>query len=110
MRISRRWPLFLLIYLVFDFSHPWAPGAFFFEADQLFVDGAVTLGKVIPPRPALADEPQPALRVDHPDRAVERARSSRGDMLRRFTSRIERRYSFRSSDRSSPPSSFPDAH
>jgi hypothetical protein len=106
----RWWPLFLLFYLMFDFAHPWVPGVFFFEGDQLFVDGVVTPGKAMPPRLALAAGPQSALRVDDPNRAVAQSWSGRGETRRRLTPWIERQYSARSHDRSPLPSSSPDAH
>jgi hypothetical protein len=110
MRIGRAAQLLLLVCLAFDFVHPWAPGVFFFEGDQLFVDGAVTLGTLKMPKPAPAHATQPALRVEESNRAPAQASSSGGQALRRFTPRTEQRYVSRSSDRSSPPSSSPDAH
>ena len=105
----RRWQLLLLLYLMFDFAHPWTPGVFFFEGDQLFVDGIVTLGKATPPRPAPAHEPHGILRLNDPDRGMRQAWRHRDDSSRRFTPRTEKRYSARSRRRPSPPSS-PDAH
>jgi hypothetical protein len=110
MRKARRWPLFLLVDLVLDFAHPSVPGVFFFEADQLFVDGVVTLGKTMPPRPALASEPQPAPHVEDPGQAVRQTSSTQSEAIRRFTARTERRYSSGPRDRSSPLPSSPDAH
>lgn len=34
--------LAILAYVVADFSDPFVPGVFFFESEQLFVDGVVT--------------------------------------------------------------------
>jgi hypothetical protein len=110
MRIGRRWPLFLLVYLVFDFAHPWVPGVFSFEADQLFIDGVLTLGKIMPPRPALATEPQPSLQIEDPGQAVRQSSSIQSETIRRFTALTERRYLSGSRDRSSPPSASPDVH
>ena len=101
----------LLVCMVLDFVDPWAPGVFFFEGDQLFVDGAMRLGAPKMPKPALAHEPQPAPRVDDSSQPPAQTWSSRGDMLRRIAPLPERqRYASRSSEQSSPPSSSPDAH
>ena len=110
MRIGRAAQLLLLVCLAFDFVHPWAPGVFFFEGDQLFVDGAVTLGTLKMPKPAPTQATQPALRVEESTRAAAQAWSSGGQALRRFAPRTEQRYVSRSSDRSSPAPSSPDAH
>lgn len=110
MPIGRVAQLVLLVCLVLDFVHPWAPGVFYFEGDQLFVDGAVRLGTPKLSKPAIAPAPQPALRIDDPDRATAQTWSSGSDALRPSTRRTERRYSSRSTDRSSPPSASPDAH
>jgi hypothetical protein len=110
MRAARCWQVLLLVYLVFDFAHPWAPGVFFFEGDQLFVDGAVTLGKGTPPRPEPAPQPQPSVRIEDPTEAVRQTSLARSAALRRFTARTKPSYSVSSGDLSSPPPSSPDSH
>jgi hypothetical protein len=110
MRIGRAARLLLLVCLVFDFVHPWAPGVFFFEGDQLFVDGAVTPGALKMPKPAPAHATQPALRVEESNRAATHAPPSGGRALRRFTPPTAQRYVSRSSDRSPAPSPSPDDH
>src|SRR5262245_23016712 len=96
MATGARWPILLVVCLALDFAQPWSPGVFSFEGDQLFLDGAITLGKMTPPRPAPAHEPQPVPRVDDPSAIVEQAWTSRADTLRRHVLQTERQLLFRS--------------
>ena len=107
---GRCWYLLLLVSLLLDFTHPWAPGIFFFEGDQLYIDGAVTLGKTMPPRPTMAHQRESTLRVEDRARAVRQTALTRSETARRFTALPERRDLPSSTDRSAPPPSSPDAH
>jgi hypothetical protein len=111
MRVRTVVQLVLLICLVFDLVHPWAPGVFFFEGDQLFLDGAVRVGMQKLPKPSPAHEPSPAVHIDASNQVAAQTWASGGETLRRVTPVPERwRYSSRSNDRSSPPPASPDAH
>jgi len=43
LRLSRHWALLLFLYVAADFMDPSIPGAFFFDGEVLFIDGAVQL-------------------------------------------------------------------
>jgi hypothetical protein len=42
-RLPCQWALLLFLYIAFDFMDPSIPGVFFFDSDELFVDGVVQL-------------------------------------------------------------------
>jgi hypothetical protein len=110
MRTGARWPLLLLAWMLFDFAHPGAPGVFFLEADRLFVDSAVGLGKTAPPRPTAAHEPGAAPRVERLEPRLRPTRAVAGDGIRRVAPRLELVRHAPPGGRSSPPPSSPDAH
>ena len=64
----------VLLYLTADYCNAANPGVFFFEADQLFVDGAVELrgDKVL--QPTAEATPVVAVRDDAPGRIDDAAR------------------------------------
>ena len=101
--------ILLLLCLILDFAHPWAPGVFFFEGDRLFVESVVTLGKVSPPRPTPAHEPHAPPLLD-PKPEMRDMQTARNEGSGRLVTRTTWRPPSRSSGRSSPPPASPDAH
>ena len=46
MRLRRSWVLALFFYVALDFTDPGIPGVFFFDSDNLFLDGIINTSSV----------------------------------------------------------------
>ena len=108
MQLRRLIPVFLLAWLLIDFSDPTLPGVFSLEGQQLFVDGALTLGKTTPVRSGHTHRPLLCQRIDVRECFASADSTSRQPRpVPRVPRYPERRYLASSSD---PSSSSADPH
>ena len=110
MVLRRLGPLLLLMYLLVDFSDPALPGVFYFDAPQLFVDGAVGASSAAPEAEvSLPHQPRVPGQALERDRPVgETPPSPSRVRLRRSAQRRPDHGS--PTYASAPPSDSPDPH